>query len=85
MTKKDTKKLSIFHHTCLRRIIRVFWPDKILNNKLQDTNQESIDNIIRKRRWRWLGHLMRISPDIPEMPALTHGDPCGRADTRPDL
>src|SRR5579871_5016936 len=58
--------------TCLRRIIRVFSPDKISNNKLlQDTNQESIDNIIRKRRWRWLGHVMRMNPDIPAKIALT--------------
>src|SRR5579871_3936580 len=58
--------------TCLRRIIRVFSPDKISNNKLlQDTNQESIDNIIRKRRWRWLGHVMRMNPDIPAKTALT--------------
>ena len=36
-------------------------PDKISNNKLlQDTNQESIDNTIRKRRWRWLRHVMRM-------------------------
>src|SRR5579871_6002493 len=72
MTKKDTQKLSTFHNTCLRRIIRVFWLDKISNNKLlQDTNQESIDNIIRKGRWRWLGHVMRMNPDIPAKTALT--------------
>src|SRR5579871_6432438 len=67
-----------------RYFIRVFWPGKISNNKLlQDTKQESIDNTIRKRRWRWHGHVMRMNPDIPAKTALTRTPEGKRKKGRP--
>ncbi|CAG5114661.1 unnamed protein product, partial [Candidula unifasciata] len=72
MTKKDAHKLSTFHHTCLRTIIKIFWPDKISNTKLlQVTNQKTLDSMITKRRWKGLGHVIRMNPDIPAKTALT--------------
>ncbi|CAG5131204.1 unnamed protein product, partial [Candidula unifasciata] len=72
MTKKDAQKLSTFHHTCLRRIIKIFWPNTISNTKLlQATNQETLDSMITKRRWKWLGHVKRMTSDIPAKTALT--------------
>ena len=36
------------------------WSDFITNNILRDkTNQEFVSNIVRKRRWRYLGHVLR--------------------------
>ncbi|CAG5136349.1 unnamed protein product, partial [Candidula unifasciata] len=71
MTKNDAHKLSTFHHTCLRRIIKIFWPDTISNTKLlQVTNQETFDSMITKRRWKWLGHVMRMTSDIPAKTTL---------------
>ena len=34
MTEKDLQKLSGFHNTCLRKIMRIFWPRKITNEDL---------------------------------------------------
>ena len=31
MTKKDFQKIASFHHSCLRKICRIFWPNKISN------------------------------------------------------
>ena len=72
MTKGDTSRLSVFHHSCLRRILGIFWPVKISNNQLlQDTRQEAMNDILKKRRWKWLGHVMRMRQEMPARIALT--------------
>ncbi|XP_052242446.1 uncharacterized protein LOC127852530 [Dreissena polymorpha] len=69
MTKPDTAKLSSFHTTCLRKILRIFWPRKISNNELlQRCNMEDMETLITKRRWRWIGHVLRMNNDsIPKV------------------
>lgn len=72
LTKKDNNKLSTFHHSCLRRILGIFWPNKISNNQLlQVTKQDQMNDIIKRKRWRWLGHVMRMKKEIPARTALT--------------
>jgi len=45
---------------CLRKILRIFWPDQITNEELwKRTKQLRIDLQIRKRKWGWLGHKLR--------------------------
>uniref|UniRef100_A0A0B7BUE4 Endonuclease-reverse transcriptase n=1 Tax=Arion vulgaris TaxID=1028688 RepID=A0A0B7BUE4_9EUPU len=67
-----TSRLSVFHHSCLRRILGIFWPVKISNNQLlQDTRQEAMNDILKKRRWKWLGHVMRMRQEMPARIALT--------------
>jgi hypothetical protein len=40
--------------------LRIFWPDKILNEELwKHTKQPRIDLQIRKRKWGWLSHTLR--------------------------
>jgi hypothetical protein len=35
----------------------IFLPNKLFNSKLlENTNQETMDNFLKQRRWRWLGH-----------------------------
>jgi len=44
MTAKDLSRLSTFHTTCLRRIMRVFWPNRISNSDLLEaTKQEPMN------------------------------------------
>jgi hypothetical protein len=63
VTKTDMKALATFHHRCLRRICKVFWPNIISNNDiLNRTHSTCIIQEIRKRRWRWLGHTLRMPP-----------------------
>ena len=60
MTKHDLSKLASFHTTSLRKILRIFWPQKISNDQLlKQTKQDDICTIVTRRRWRWIGHVLR--------------------------
>ena len=60
MTQQDTNRLSSFHNTCLRNILKVHWPETISNTRLhQATKQQHICLILKKRRWTWIGHVYR--------------------------
>ena len=77
MTESDLNKLSTFHTKNLRRILRIFWPETISNQHLLACrNQDSMGTIIMRRRWRWIGHVMRRKPgDIS--PTALHWTPEG--------
>ena len=54
------------------------WRDKITNKSIRErTGQEDMENIIRKRRLRWLGHMWRMDKDRRANQAL-HWVPEGR-------
>ena len=60
MTEQDLSKLASFHAANLRKILRIFWPQKISNDQLlRQTKQEDIRTLVNRRRWRWIGHVMR--------------------------
>jgi hypothetical protein len=60
MIEKDINRLSSFHNTCLRKIIKIFWPKKISNKDLHDiTNTKDMETLLIQKRWRWLGHVLR--------------------------
>ena len=68
-TVEDMSKLASFHNGCLRRICRIFWPNKVSNKDLYErTKSGCILDEIRRRRFRWLGHVLRMQPDcIPKV------------------
>ena len=53
MVESDHNKLSTFHNKNLRGIQRTFLPETI-------SNQDGMGTIIMRRRWRWIGHVMRL-------------------------
>uniref|UniRef100_UPI0025FC2CDF hypothetical protein n=1 Tax=Thiolapillus sp. TaxID=2017437 RepID=UPI0025FC2CDF len=60
MTEHDLAKLSSFHTTSLRKIQRIFWPRTISNHDLlARCQQEDMETIITRKRWRWIGHVLR--------------------------
>ena len=62
-TKGIDNKLQVFVNTCLRRILRIRWPEHISNEDLwRRTNQEPIAVSIQTRKWRWIGHTLRRGP-----------------------
>ena len=64
LTKTAIKKLQFFINSCLRNILRIRWPEKTSNTNLwAKTNQIPIDQEIRKRKCKWIGHTLRKSPD----------------------
>ncbi|KAI0211165.1 hypothetical protein LSAT2_004014 [Lamellibrachia satsuma] len=63
LTAKLAHKLETFQNKCLRKILGVFWPNTITNEELhRKTDATSLATQIKKRRWRWLGHVCRMSP-----------------------
>ena len=64
MTEKDLTKLSTFHTKNLRYILRIFWPRKISNEDLlKQCNIEGMTTILLRRRWKWIGHVIRKDQD----------------------
>ena len=64
VVETDFHKIEAFHNGCLRRICRIFWPRTISNLDLHaKTQSEAIQTAIKKRRLRWLGHVLRMSPN----------------------
>ena len=48
------------------RILGVFWPNTITNVELlRKTDATSLATQIKRGRWRWLGHVCRMSPGAP--------------------
>ena len=56
----DMNKLDAFHRKCMRKILKVFWPNQITNEELyHQTNTQPLSVTIKIRRWRWIGHVLR--------------------------
>ena len=59
-TKAIIKQLQTFINKCLRKILKIYWPDTISNTELlKRTNQEEIGTVIKRKTWRWIGHTLR--------------------------
>ena len=63
-TQKTLKIIQTFINKCLRRILHLKWTDKVPNTTLwKITKQLPIENEIKKRKWRWIGHTLRKPPE----------------------
>jgi hypothetical protein len=62
MTKGDEKILDTFLHKCIRSILKIYWPEKITNTEARRKRDglEKISTIVKKRRWQWIGHVLRM-------------------------
>ena len=71
-TEKDDEKLDTFHRKCLRRIMKIHWPEKVSNKDLYERTQSTpLSVTIKIRRWRWLGHVLRREAQNNSKVALT--------------
>lgn len=60
VTSIITSRLQTFVNRCLRRILRIFWPNVVSNIELlRKSNQIDVATEIRKRKWQWIGHTLR--------------------------
>ena len=77
-TVAEEKRLAAFHTRCLRRILGVSWYDRMTNKEVFDrTGDTSLIDYLRQKRLRWLGHVVRMSPE--RLPIrLLFWNPCGR-------
>jgi hypothetical protein len=60
VTEGIKRKLQVFVNRCLRRILRIFWPNTISNAELWErANMTDINTTIRRRKYGWIGHTLR--------------------------
>ena len=77
-TENDLHKLSTFHTKSLRKIQRIFWPQTISNQHLLSLcKQDNMATILMRRRWKWIGHVIRREQDNITQTAL-HWTPDGK-------
>ena len=63
MNKKESSMLDTFQNRCLRRILGIRWPDVISNDELyRRAEVPPVSKKVKKRRWKWIGHVLRIQP-----------------------
>ena len=60
MTKTNLKKLEAAHHRWQRRILGVIWREQIKNEDIRKrTSMEKMEDMLKRSRLRWLGHIHR--------------------------
>ena len=58
---KQEHKLNAFHMRSLRRILGITWQDRVTNaDVLRRANVLSMYSLLKQRRLRWLGHVVRM-------------------------
>ena len=58
---EDARKLEVFDHWCLRRILGTRWQDRVSNEevRLRCLKTPRLTTLLRQRRLRWFGHVLR--------------------------
>ena len=60
LTKGEEEKLDIFQTKCLRKIFKICWQQRIPNTKVLEMAEiEKMSSEVRRRRWNWIGHILR--------------------------
>ena len=78
ITEHDLAKLSSFHMTSLRKIQHIFWPRTTsTHDRLAWCQQDDMETIITRKRWRWIGHVLRKDADFITKVAI-HWTPEGK-------
>lgn len=78
VTASLTNKIQVFINGCLRKILRIYWPETISNVDLWSVStQKPIDEEVRRRKWNWIGHVLRRSDTNIAKQSLTY-NPQGR-------
>lgn len=72
MNEGDARRLDIFQFTCMRRILKIRWPYVISNEDLMKrTKTKRVSTEIKTRRWKWIGHVLRMERNSHCRTALT--------------
>ena len=73
MSKDDQRELKSFHRRQLRKVIGIQWQHKISNNKLYKiTETKQLSITITERRWKLLGHILRLPANCPARKAMRY-------------
>ena len=59
----DAKRLNHFHTSCLRKLLKIKWQDRIPDIEvLKRVGMQSIHTLLKLAQLRWTGHVTRM-PD----------------------
>ncbi|VDP67785.1 unnamed protein product [Schistosoma mattheei] len=84
-TKAIIQKIQVFINSCLRKILRIRWPTTISNNLMWErTNQILVEEEIRRKSSKWIGHKLRKAPNCVTRQALTWNRQDQRKRGRPE-
>src|SRR6185436_3724406 len=71
LTKKLENDIDVFQRKLLRYILNRFYPKNISNIALYKvTRQTTWSSVIKTRRIRWTGHMLRLNHEVPCHKAL---------------
>ena len=77
-TRQIESKLRGFEGRCLRRILGIWWEQRVTNKEIQTrTGINCIVEEVQRRRWKWLGHILRMDKKRHPLIAL-HWNPQGQ-------
>ena len=63
---------NVFQSRCLRRIFKIRWQERITNKEvLKMAEIENLSEDVRRRRWKFIGHIKRKEPNNDCRTALT--------------
>ncbi|XP_065583129.1 uncharacterized protein LOC136042141 [Artemia franciscana] len=58
------KRVLAFENMCLRRILNISWQEKVTNIEVRRrTGQPLVTDLLKRRRWTYLGHVLRMPQD----------------------
>ena len=76
LTKGEETKLDVFQMRCLRGLYKIRWQQHVPNREvLERAELTAVSEEVRRRRWNWIGQVMRMRH---------HGDCAMALDWRPD-
>ena len=69
---QDNRKLDSFQYQCLKRSLGIFWPYIVSIDELNErTGCTRMSVEVKRRRWRFLGHVLRMPGEHHCVTALT--------------
>ena len=62
--QRHAKKLNHFHLSCLRKLLKIRWQDKITDTEvLKKAKMQSVHTLLKLAQLRWTGHVTRMSDE----------------------
>ena len=72
--QRHAKKLNHFHLSCLRKLLKIRWQDKIPDTEvLKKAKMQSVHTLLKLVQLRWTGHVTRM-PDERLLKKVLYGE-----------
>ena len=69
--QRRVKKLNHLHLSCLRKLLKIRWQDKIPDTEvLKKANMQSVHTLLKLAQLRWTGHVTRMPDERLQKKAL---------------